>query len=122
MPLVEEVVWLVAYLVLAAEGAIVSILIPLILAPRARGLLKEDRYECGQEPPPYGRRKLGMQYYAFLLVFLAFDVVGFLIFAWVYTYESLRLTSIAVYSFLLLVLLPPLVVIRRLAEDVKQWW
>lgn len=122
MPLTPDVIWLLSYVVLATAGAIVSILMPLILAPRARGLVKEDRYECGQSPPPYGRRKLSMQYYAFLLIFLAFDVIGFIVFIFVYSFKTVGLGSLVVLSFLILVLLPPLLVVRRLAEDVRQWW
>lgn len=122
MPLSQPLLSLIAYLLLAIEGGIVSILIPLLIAPRVRGLFKEERFECGQTPPPYGRRRLAMQYYPFLLVFLVFDAASFILFMWVYVSRVYPIYSFLIFSTLLFLLLPPVLLVRKLAEDIRQWW
>jgi NADH-quinone oxidoreductase subunit A len=58
------------------------IIIPWLFAPRNRTPMKLATFEAGQVPSGDARVHLLMQYYAYLLVFVIFDVVSMFLFAW----------------------------------------
>jgi NADH:ubiquinone oxidoreductase subunit 3 (subunit A) len=58
------------------------IIIPWLFAPRNRTPMKLATFEAGQVPTGDARVHLLMQYYAYLLVFVIFDVVSMFLFAW----------------------------------------
>src|SRR5579883_1814066 len=109
--------FLVFFMLLAATGAGL-LLLAMRLAPRGRGLLKEETYESGQVPPGGKRVRLAMQYFSFLLLFLVFDVVAMFLFAWGASYYSFA-PSQSVYAIILLILLlPPIYLTLRVAKSV----
>lgn len=66
----------------AFVASLVSLLIPIIIAPKKPNKPKEIQYECGQVPSGAGKISLMMHYYAYLLMFIAFDVMSMFLFAW----------------------------------------
>jgi len=66
----------------ATAASVIMLIIPLIIAPKKPNKPKEIQYECGQIPSGAGKFPLMMQYYAYLLMFVAFDVMSMFLFAW----------------------------------------
>jgi NADH-quinone oxidoreductase subunit A len=65
---------IILFLVLGAVFAGGLLILPIFLAPRARGGDIGMTYECGPRPQGSARVKFGMNYYVYALIFLAFDV------------------------------------------------
>lgn len=65
---------IILFLVLGAGFALGPLVAAALLSPKAKGGDTGMTYECG--PPPHGsaRRKFGVNYYVYALIFLAFDV------------------------------------------------
>ncbi|MBI2184006.1 MAG: NADH-quinone oxidoreductase subunit A [Thaumarchaeota archaeon] len=66
----------------AAVAALPTIIIPLIIAPKRPSPVKMAPFECGQVPAGEGRVHFMMQYYAYLLMFVVFDVIAMFLYAW----------------------------------------
>jgi len=98
-------------IVLAGFGglaALLTMVIPAILAPKRRNPLKSELFECGQIPSGEGRVSLMMQYYAYLLMFVIFDVMSMFIFAWGVSYNYINPQSISIIIIFLTILFVPL--------------
>jgi NADH-quinone oxidoreductase subunit A len=67
------------------------ILVPRLLAPRRPNPIKNAPFECGQVPVGAGKMHFMMQYYAYLLMFLVFDVMAMFLYAWAVAYQPLAL-------------------------------
>jgi NADH-quinone oxidoreductase subunit A len=67
------------------------VLLPRLLAPRRPNPVKNAPFECGQVPIGAGKVHFMMQYYAYLLMFLVFDVLGMFLYAWAAAYQPLGL-------------------------------
>lgn len=60
-----------------------ALLISRLVSPRRRGTpVKYLPMECGQVPKGEGRTHFMMQYYAYILMFVVFDVVAIFLYAW----------------------------------------
>ena len=60
-----------------------ALLISRMIAPRkASNPVKFLPMECGQVPSGAGRTHFMMQYYAFILMFVVFDVMAIFLYAW----------------------------------------
>ncbi len=68
-----------------------ALVIPRILAPRRPNPIKNARFECGQVPVGRGKMHFMMQYYAYLLMFVVFDVMTMFLYAWAAAYQPLAL-------------------------------
>ncbi|HEV2449482.1 MAG TPA: NADH-quinone oxidoreductase subunit A [Thermoplasmata archaeon] len=55
-----------------------------------RSYLQALTYECGQEPEGEAQIDFPTQHYTFAIVFVAVDVIGFLLALWGLTFRSLR--------------------------------
>jgi len=66
-------------------------IVPKILAPRRPNPIKNAPFECGQVPVGAGKMHFMMQYYAYLLMFIVFDVMGMFLYAWAAAYRPLAL-------------------------------
>ncbi len=98
---------LIALAGFGATAAVLTLLIPKLLAPRKRHPIKEESYECGQVPTGEGRLDFMMQYYAYLLMFVVFDVISMFIFAWGVSYSKIGFqSSIIIMVFLGILLVP----------------
>lgn len=63
------------------------VVLPRILAPRRPNPIKNAPFECGQAPVGAGKVHFMMQYYAYLLMFLVFDVLAMFLYAWAAAYQ-----------------------------------
>ena len=85
--------------------ALPVIIIPWLFAPRNRTPMKLATFEAGQVPSGDARVHLLMQYYAYLLIFVIFDVVSMFLFAWASTTVAIQ-PALYVGVFLLLIFVP----------------
>ncbi len=67
------------------------VIIPRLLAPRKPNPLKNMPFETGQVPTGTGKMHFMMQYYAYLLMFIVFDVMGMFLYAWAAAYKIVPL-------------------------------
>lgn len=111
-------------LALAGFGAIAALLtliLPAILAPSKRNPIKEQPFESGQISTGEGRLNFMMQYYAYLLMFVVFDVMTMFIFAWGSSYFQLSVPSTSIIIVFLGILLVPLGYALHLAGKSELW-
>ena len=99
---------LVLYLVgFGALSAILMLIIPYLFAPRKPNPIKNTAFECGQIPTGTARVSLMMQYYAYLLMFVVFDVMAMFLFAWAVSYMNIGFqSSIFIIIFLAIIIIP----------------
>jgi NADH-quinone oxidoreductase subunit A len=67
------------------------VIIPLLFGPKRPNPIKNAPFECGQVPQGAGKMHFMMQYYAYLLMFLVFDVLGMFLYAWAAAYKPMAL-------------------------------
>ncbi|MDA4134384.1 MAG: NADH-quinone oxidoreductase subunit A [Thaumarchaeota archaeon] len=75
--------------------AVPALVIPRLLAPRKPNPIKNAPYECGQVPAGSGKMHFMMQYYAYLLMFVVFDVMAMFLYAWAAAYQPLALGDLS---------------------------
>jgi len=68
------------------------VVLPKLFAPKRPNPLKSAPFECGQVPVGAGKMHYMMQYYAYLLMFIVFDVLGMFLYAWAAAYQPLALS------------------------------
>ncbi len=86
----------------------IMLVVPRILAPKAPNPIKNTTFEAGQVPRGRGKMHFMIQYYAYLLMFVVFDVMAMFLFAWAAAYQPLALGQIS--SWVMLVFVGALVV------------
>jgi NADH-quinone oxidoreductase subunit A len=93
-----------AVLLLGAIGAVMGLgmlAVPFIFAPRKPSQVKNEPFECGQEPVGTARTRLVMRYYPYIMIFLVVDVMSIFLFAWAIGYKVLGFSaSIPVFAFI----------------------
>ena len=67
------------------------VLLPRLFAPRHPNPIKSLPFESGQVPQGAGKMHFMMQYYAYLLMFIVFDVLAMFLYAWAAAYQPLAL-------------------------------
>lgn len=117
----QGIYWFVVFALLAAVSGLVFIIIPIVFAPRRRSALKEETFEAGQIPPGAKRIRFALQYYAYLLLFLVFDVTIMFLFVWGYAFLTEGPYGFAYPLLLLAVLIPPLVYTVKLSKAMDLW-
>ena len=76
----SNVLFMFGFAVLALAPALV---ISRMISPRTKSNpVKFLPMECGQVPSGAGRTHLMMQYYAYILIFVIFDVMAIFLYAW----------------------------------------
>jgi NADH:ubiquinone oxidoreductase subunit 3 (subunit A) len=106
VPLAEEtVIQFVPILYMLGFGlvaAIPALVISRLLSPRRRlNPIKFLPMECGQMPSGEGRSHFMMQYYAYILMFVVFDVMAIFLYAWGASLFSLpRAATLPMMAFL----------------------
>lgn len=87
----SQVVMMFGFAVVAVAPAL---LISRMISPRRRSNpVKFLPMECGQVPTGAGRTHFMMQYYAFVLMFVVFDVMAIFLYAWGSTILNLERTA-----------------------------
>ena len=66
-------------------------IIPILFGPKRPNPIKNAPFECGQVPQGAGKMQFMMQYYAYLLMFIVFDVLGMFLYAWASAYKPMAL-------------------------------
>jgi NADH-quinone oxidoreductase subunit A len=99
---------LVALAGFGAAAALLTLIIPAIVAPSRRHPVKAEAFECGQVPTGEGRLSFMMQYYSYLLIFVIFDVMSMFIFAWGVSYFQIGIQSVWIIMPFLLILFVPM--------------
>ncbi len=66
-------------------------IIPVLFGPKRPNPIKNAPFECGQVPQGAGKMHFMMQYYAYLLMFIVFDVMGMFLYAWASAYRPMAL-------------------------------
>ncbi len=69
----------------------IMLVLPRLLAPRSPNPIKNATFEAGQVPRGTGKMHFMMQYYAYLLMFVVFDVMTMFLYAWAVAYQPLAL-------------------------------
>ena len=67
------------------------VILPRLFAPRRPNPIKNLPFESGQVPQGAGKMHFMMQYYAYLLMFIVFDVLSMFLYAWAAAYKPLNL-------------------------------
>ena len=93
------IMYMFGFGVLAAVPALV---LSRLLSPRRRyNPVKFLPMECGQMPSGEGRSHFMMQYYAYILMFVVFDVMSIFLFAWATSLSSIsRTATLPIMAFL----------------------
>ena len=113
--------WFVVFALLALVSGLLLLITPMVFAPRRRSALKEESFEAGQLPPGAKRIRFALQYYAYLLLFLVFDVTIMFLFVWGYAFASAGRYSFVYPLLLILVLIPPLIYTVKLSKALDMW-
>jgi len=85
------------------------VIVPKLLAPRRPNPIKNAPFECGQVPTGAGKMHFMMQYYAYLLMFIVFDVLSMFLYAWAAAYKPMALglsSDLTVTMFMGLLFIP----------------
>ncbi len=67
------------------------VILPILFGPKRPNPIKNAPFECGQVPQGAGKMHFMMQYYAYLLMFIVFDVLGMFLYAWAAAYKPMAL-------------------------------
>ena len=67
------------------------VILPKLLAPKKPNPIKNLAFETGQVPVGARKMHFMMQYYAYLLMFIVFDVMAMFLYAWAASYQPLGL-------------------------------
>jgi len=117
----QGIYWFVVFAVLALVSGLLFLMTPMIFAPRRRSAIKEETFEAGQLPPGAKRIRFALQYYAYLLLFLVFDVTIMFLFVWAYSFSSEGTYGFVYPLLLILVLIPPLIFTAKLSKAMDMW-
>jgi NADH-quinone oxidoreductase subunit A len=116
-PWVAIVIW--AIIILLLTGPMLTL--PFFWSRRKRDPFRDMPFESGQVPQGEGRRRLVMQYYPFLLMFVVFDVVSMFLFAWGIAFTKIPMSSSLPILLFLFLLGAPLVYALQLALRRENW-
>ncbi len=99
------------------------VIVPKLLGPNKPNPIKNSPFECGQVPVGTGKMHYMMQYYAYLLMFIVFDVMGMFLYAWAAAYKPFQLgiSSGVAISLFIAVLLVPMSIALYLAGRRELW-
>jgi NADH:ubiquinone oxidoreductase subunit 3 (subunit A) len=105
--------------VVALTGPMLTL--PFFWSRRKRDPLRDMPFESGQVPQGEGRRRLVMQYYPYLLMFVVFDVVSMFLFAWGISFGKAPLNGSFPVLLFLFLLAAPLGYALQLALRRENW-
>ena len=101
----------------------IMLILPRFLAPKRPNPIKNTTFEAGQVPRGKGKMHFMMQYYAYLLMFVVFDVMAMFLFAWAAAYQPLLLGALSGWVVLIFVgaLLVPMALTVHMAGRREMW-
>ena len=98
-----------------------TIIIPVLFAPKRPNPIKSQTFESGQIPKGESRVHLMMQYYAYLIMFVVFDVVVMLMLAWSTAFARLGPSSAVVVLPFLVAIFIPIWYALKMAGNKELW-
>jgi len=116
-PWFTVVIW--AGIVIILTGPL--LMLPMFWSRRKPDPFRDMPFESGQVPQGEARRRLVMQYYPYLLMFVVFDVVGMFLFAWGISFRSTPLVASLLVLLFLFLLGAPLGYALHLALHRENW-
>jgi NADH-quinone oxidoreductase subunit A len=116
-PWVAVLIW--AIVVIVVTGPMLTL--PFFWSRRKRDPFRDMPFESGQVPQGEGRRRLVMQYYPYLLMFVVFDVVSMFLFAWGISFAKTPLYGSFPILLFLFLLAAPLGYALHLALRRENW-
>jgi len=114
---------LVTFAVILVLGVVVGIfgyVISRLITPRKEYPYKFERFETGNPPHGKARGFFVMQYYAYLIIFLTVEPIAIYFFIIMIDMLS-SLSSLIIFSILVLSLIPPLIFGLNEAKKVEIW-
>jgi NADH-quinone oxidoreductase subunit A len=109
--------------VIGAMFTLPVVLVPILFAPKRPNPIKNLPFETGQVPVGAGKMHFMMQYYAYLLMFIVFDVLGMFLYAWAAAYRPLALSAYSDWAMTLFIgmLFVPMGFALKLAGRRELW-
>jgi len=105
----------------AVASIVPTIIISVLFAPKSPNPIKSQPFESGQVPKGESRVHLMMQYYAYLIMFVVFDVVVMFILAWSIAFARLGLKSVFVVFPFLIAIFIPMLYAKKMAGKREIW-
>lgn len=111
--------------ILALAGGIgfgaIGFTISRVAAPPKPSPLKNERFDCGNQPTPYGRGHLSMQYFAYLVVFLTIEPVFIYWFLLLMNAHQAFVPTVELFSVILAMLISPIIFGLDSARKIGLW-
>jgi NADH-quinone oxidoreductase subunit A len=111
------VIWAILLIVLTGP----MLTLPFFWSRRKRDPFRDMPFESGQVPQGEGRRRMVMQYYPYLIIFVVFDVVAMFLFAWGIDFSRISLSASFPVLLFLFLLAAPLGYALHLALRRENW-
>ena len=102
--ILAEYLPILIFLIMATGIAIVSLLLPVLVAPKRPYAEKASPYECGFEAFDDARSKFDVRFYLVAILFIVFDLEVAFLFPWVMAFGSIGLFGFFSMMIFLLVL------------------
>jgi NADH-quinone oxidoreductase subunit A len=116
-PWFSIVIWAIVIIILTGP----MLTLPMFWSRRKPDPFRDMPFESGQVPRGEARRRLVMQYYPYLLLFVVFDVVGMFLFAWGMSFTRMPLNASVLVVLFILLLGAPLGQALQLALNRENW-
>jgi NADH-quinone oxidoreductase subunit A len=111
------IIWGIAIIILTGP----MLTLPMFWSRRKSNPFRDMPFESGQVPQGEARRRLVMQYYPYLLMFVVFDVAAMFLFAWGMSITKIPLNASLLVILFLVLLAAPLGYALQLALHKENW-
>ena len=111
------VIWGIILIILTAP----MLTLPMFWSRRKPDPFRDMPFESGQVPQGEARKRIVMQYYPYLLMFVVFDVVGMFLFAWGMSFANIPASNSLLVLLFLFLLGAPLGYALRMALHRENW-
>jgi len=106
-------------LIVVLTGPLLTL--PMFWSRRKPDPFRDMPFESGQVPQGEARKRVVMQYYPYLLMFVVFDVVGMFLFAWGMSFSAISASDSVLVLLFLFLLGAPLGYALRMALRRENW-
>jgi NADH-quinone oxidoreductase subunit A len=111
------IIWAILLIILTGP----MITLPMFWSRRKPDPFRDMPFESGQVPQGEARKRVVMQYYPYLLMFVVFDVVGMFLFAWGISFAATPLNDSLLVLLFLFLLGAPLGYALKMALNRENW-
>ena len=92
-----------------------------LMGEKGRDPIRDAPFESGQTRLSEARQRYMMQYYPYLIMFIAFDVVAMFLFTWGLAFSTVSLTQNYLFMIFVAVLIAPLAYALYLSGKREFW-